>query len=435
MKFFSLFKKEMREMISIQTILMLAFLLLVMSLMGGMVNGSMEEAQEESSNITICDLDKTEFTESVIKFLGHPMDGMDNEVKLIDLESDDYSAELDRLKIKSFIIIPEGFSNSIDAGEQADLIYVSRMSSLATMANVNTGSETAVQLIEAAVKSALYSNKVSKGQLSDTEVTQLNAPVNLREETIVGSKSAEISQLLLYSTVYNQSLFMPLIVYILILLGSQTMINAVTAEKLDKTLETLLSAPISRLNVISAKMLSAAVVALLNAVVYMIGMNSMTSSMNTSVPEDYSSVINELGLTFTTKHYILIGIQMLLSTLIALAVSMILGAFAKNVKSSQTLTMPILFITIIPFMASMFVDISTLPGFIKYILYAIPFTHTFMATDCVIFGKTELYTFGVIYQIIILAVCMAAAIKIFTSDLIFTASEKSLFKKKGKKHV
>jgi ABC-2 type transport system permease protein len=264
---------------------------------------------------------------------------------------------------------------------------------------------------------------VSRGQLTEAEVTQINSPVNVREETIVGEKSAEISQLILYSATYSQSLLMPLIVYILILLGSQTMINAVTAEKLDKTLETLLSAPVSRLTVLSAKMLAAAVVAILNAAVYMIGMNNMTSSVMSSVSGEYTEFISELGLTLTTRHYLLIVIQMLLSMLIALSVSMILGAFAKNVKSSQVLVMPILLITVVPFICSMFVDISSLPSAAKYLLYAIPFTHTFMATDCVIFGKTSLYVGGLIYQLIVLAVCMAIAIRIFTSDKIFTASE------------
>ena len=98
------------------------------------------------------------------------------------------------------------------------------------------------------------------------------------------------------------------------------------------------------------------------------------------------------------------------------------------------LSMPILFITVVPFMVSMFMDISSLPGAVRYLLYAIPFTHTFMASDCILFGKTSLYIGGLIYQIIFLIVCMAIALKIFTSDKIFTASETRIFGKK-KKHA
>lgn len=107
MKFASLFKKELREMLSPQTIIMLVFVLIVMVGLSGMVNGAMDEAQEESSKITICDLDDTDFSRSVIKFLKTPTADMKNDVKIIKLESDDYAKEINRLGLKSFIVVPE----------------------------------------------------------------------------------------------------------------------------------------------------------------------------------------------------------------------------------------------------------------------------------------------------------------------------------------
>ena len=151
MKFASLFKKELREMLSPQTIIMLVFVLIVMVGLSGMVNGAMDETQEESSKITICDLDDTDFSRSVIKSLPSsliaPTADMKNDVKIIKLESDDYAKEINRLGLKSFIVVPEGFTESVNKGEQAKLIYVSKMTSLSTMSNVNSGSETAVTLI------------------------------------------------------------------------------------------------------------------------------------------------------------------------------------------------------------------------------------------------------------------------------------------------
>ena len=433
-KFVSLLKKELREMLTVQTIGMLVFLLLMMYMMGGMMNKSAEEASEESSRITICDLDKTGFTESVLAFLEHPTADMQNDVNEFELQSDDYDAELERVGVKSFVIIPEGFTDSITGGEQAELIYVSRMTSLSMMSNMNVGSQTAVQLINGAVKSAIYSQKVTNGAMTDKEAALLEAPVNVTEKTIVSGKTGEISQLILYSSLYSRALFMPLVVYIMVLLGSQTMINAVSAEKIDKTLETLLSAPVSRLHIIAAKMLAAAAVALLNAAVYMVGMNNLTMNVTGELSGDYTGVIKELGLEFGFRTYLLVGIQMLLTMLIALSISMILGAFAKNIKSSQTLLLPLMFVTIIPFMAAMFIDITSLPGAIKYLLYAIPFTHTFIASDCVLFGNMELYAGGLIYQVIFLVICMTIAVKIFTSDKIFTATEgNSRFSRKKKK--
>ena len=48
MKFMSLLKKELREMLTVQTICMLIFMLILMYSMGGMMNEFSEQAQEDS---------------------------------------------------------------------------------------------------------------------------------------------------------------------------------------------------------------------------------------------------------------------------------------------------------------------------------------------------------------------------------------------------
>lgn len=431
-KFLSLLRKELREMITAQTIGTLVLMLVMMYLMGGMMTKSTTQAQEESGKITICDLDKTEFSSSVIEFLKHPSADMDNEVTVFEMESEDYTAEINRNGFKSFVVLNKGFTDKIMANKQAEITYVNRMTSLSAMSNMNVGSETAVQLISAAVKTALYTQKVNTGSMTETEALLLESPVVVNEQTVVNDKTEEVSPLIIYSSLYNRSLFMPLVVYLLILLGSQSMINAVSAEKIDKTLETLLSAPVSRLHIICAKMLAAGAVALLNAAAYMIGMNNVTINLSGNLPDGLPDMLQNLGLVFGFKTYLLIGLQMILSMLICLSLAMILGAFAKDIKSSQTLLLPLMFMTMIPFMVSMFTDISSLPGVFKYLLYAIPFTHTFCATDSVLFGNTDVYVFGLIYQVVILVICLAVAVKIFTSDKIFTMTENGLFKKKKK---
>ena len=206
-KFFSLLKKELREMLTLQTIGMLLLMLFMMYTMGGMMSKSSEEAQEESSRITICDLDKTEFSSSVIEFLKHPSADMQNEVTLFELETDNYDEQLDKLGVKSFVILKKGFTDHIMAGERAEVEYISRMTSLSTMSNMNIGSETAVQLISAAVKTAIYSQMVDSGSITDDEAILLEAPVSVTEQTIVNGKTGTASQLLLYSSLYTKSLF------------------------------------------------------------------------------------------------------------------------------------------------------------------------------------------------------------------------------------
>ena len=200
------------------------------------------------------------------------------------------------------------------------------------------------------------------------------------------------------------------------------LLGAVSTEKIDKTLETLLSAPVSRMSVLASKMMAAGTVAALYAATMMFGMKQMTGSIAGDAAKEYQPLLEELGLSLNPGQYVLVGIQMFVSILISLSIALVLGVLAKDAKSGQSLMLPIQITSMIPYMLSMFMDIRSLSPVVKYILYAIPFTHTFMATENLMFGNTALYVGGLIYQLLLLAVCMTFAIRVFTSDKIFTMS-------------
>ena len=433
MKFMHLFKKELKEMLTITTIVTMVFSVMVMMMAGDAMSGALEEAEEESSSITICNLDDTAFTKEVLKFLENPAGGDKNEVKYVDIKGDDYSAELDRLDIKNVVIIPEGFAAHIENSEQAELLYITKMTSLSTMSNVSTGSSNALNLINAAVKSAFYSSKVQSGALKEGEVTMLEAPIKVEEKTIVNGKSEDIAATVIIAATQMSNMFLPIMVFVLVIYSSQMILNAVANEKIDKTLETLLSAPVSRLSVLTAKMLAAGVVAGLNAVVYMFGMSKMTESVSKMAGDvdGLDKILENLGLTLSAGDYVLVGLQMFMTILITLSISLVLGVLANDIKSTQSYIMPIMIMAMIPYMLSMFVDISTMSPALKYAVYAIPFTHTFMATQNVMFGNFTLFWAGLAYQAVLLIICMTFAVKVFTSDKIFTMTL-SFGKKKRK---
>lgn len=423
MKFFNLFKKELKEMLNVSTIVTMVFTVFVMIMAGDAMSGAIDEAEEESSSITICNFDDTEFTKAVLNFLENPAGGEKNEVEYVTLESDDYVSELKRLDLKNVVIIPEGFAQKVENSEQAKIIYVSRMTSLSTVSNISTGSSSAMSLIEAAVKSAFYTSKVQTGALKENEVTMLENPVEIEEHTVVADKSEKVAAALIIAATQMSQMFLPILVFVLVIYSSQMLLNAVATEKIDKTLETLLSAPVSRLTVLSAKMLAAGVVAGLNAIVYMFGMSKMTSSVSnitTDSVDGLDEILKNLGLTLSAGDYVLVGIQMFMTILITLSISLVLGALAKDTKSTQTYIMPVMIMAMIPYMLSVFVDITTLSPVLRYLVYAIPFTHTFMATQNVMFDNMTLYWAGLAYQFVLLVLCMTYAVKVFTSDRIFT---------------
>lgn len=426
MKFWNLFKKELRELLTPQTIVTTIGIMLLLVFVGNAFGGVMGDAIEEASQITICDQDGSEISKEIIKALtvskvnkdtGLPEEYDEDLVNLVELESDDYAKELKRLGENHVLVIPEGFGEKVLKGEKIELINLNKMTSGATLSNVSNN-EGAVESIREAIKQIYLLNS----GLTIEQYANAETIVTVNEKTIVDDKTADISAALVSSLTSMQGMFLPIIVYVLVIYSSQLIISAISTEKIDKTLETLLSAPVSRLSVLSSKMLAAGVVSALNAVAYMIGFNKMMDGMYAGMGtvENSDEILAELGLKLTTSGYILLGVQLFLTLFISLSVSLVLGALAKDAKSAQTLMMPITFLAMIPYFVAMLIDIKSLTPVVRYIIYAIPFTHTFIASDNIMFGNMTLFWGGVVYQFVLLAITMTLAVKIFTSDKIFT---------------
>lgn len=424
MKFYNLFRKELKEMLNMQTITVMVISVIALVFAGRAMSEAVDESTSNMLDITVCDMDKTDFTDAVLTELTNQLKAAGGEVRTVEIQSEDYAAEMKRLNIKSCVVIPKGFTETVEADQQATVEFVQKMTSLATMSNLTTGSDAALAMLEAAVKSTIYADKINDGSMTMEEVIQLEAPLALEEHTVVADKSENISSSIVMSLCSAQTMIVPIIMFVLIIFSSQMILGAISTEKIDKTLETLLSAPVSRLSVISSKMLAAGIVAALQAAVYMIGMQEMMSGLTggSEATSAYDNALKNLGLTMNAGQYIMVGVQMFLSILIALSISMILGALAKDAKSAQTLLLPITFSTMIPYLLSMVLDVRTVTPVLRYIVYAIPFTHTFMASENAMFSNMGIYWGGLIYQAAFLVICMTLALRIFMSDKIFTMS-------------
>lgn len=418
MKFYSLLRKEIKELMTVQTIISLFLTLGIFYLIGNVMTGVTDDLDEKASTITICDQDKSEFTGLVMTALKSQKDIT---IKEVSLKSDDYQKELNDLELESVIIIPEGFSDKIfKEGKKAELITVTSMNSISMTGTISSSTSSAgLEAIKEAVKTTLLGEK----NLDVNDISLIQNPIEQKDITVVGDNSAEVNTTALSGFVSTQGIFVPIVIFLLVMYASQMIISAIATEKVDKTLETLLSAPVSRVSVLSAKMLAAALVAALNAIVYMIGfssfMNGMTAS-TTGDSGDISKTVADLGLKLQGMDYVFLGMQMFLTILIALSVSLILGALAKDAKSAQTLIMPVMFAAMIPYMITLFIDVNSLSIVPKLLIYAIPFTHTFIAVDNILFAKDVVFWGGFAYQLVFLAICMFFAVRVFMTDKLFT---------------
>ena len=450
MKFGNLLKKELRELINAQAIFSMLFTMVLLIVMGQIMGHAMEEGFD-TSTITLCNQDDSGFTAELLKKLD---DSESTDINYVELQSDDYAAEMERLGIKSLVIIPQGYGESIiEKHEPASVKFVSVFQNGGIAASIGTisASDVISQIENFCTNEVLLKNY----GLSDEEIELVRTPMQTVEYTVNNGKTVVYSAAALGSVTMMQSMIAPIAIFFLLLMASQMIMTAISTEKIDKTLETLLSAPVSRMSVLGAKMLAAVITALLSALSMIIGfvfyMQGMTGSAMQEVASSAASQTNilgddaairvgnlgnamsELGLALSPMEYVLFALQLFFTVAIGLAISLILGAMATDTKSVQTLVTPLMIAVMIPFFITMFTDVNSMSAGFKLIAYAIPFTHTYTALTNLMNGDMLIYWIGLAYQVIFFAVCMFLAVRMFTTDKLFTVSFSAGGKKAGKK--
>lgn len=458
MKFGNLLKKELSELITKQAIISMIFVLVLFVFMGQIMGRSMEKGFD-TSTLNICIKDDSDFTKNVIDRIKADET---TELNIVDIQSDNYYDELERLDLKYVVIIPEGYGDSIvNEKKSGQLIFASKVSLGFSAAMSSISSSDAVStIVDCSADEAMESIY----GLTAEDVALITSPANTVEFSAANGKSVEISAAAVSSIVMMESMIAPFAIFFLLLLASQMIMTAISTEKIDKTLETLLSTPVSRMTVLTAKMVAAIISALLNAVFMIVGFGiymvsimggAMSGATNgaanisdiagmTNVPDagaltdvlSTADAISQLGFSLSGVDILLFGLQLFLTLAIGLSISLILGATATDVKSVQTLVMPIMIAVMIPFFVTMFMDFGAMPTAAKVIMFLIPFTHSYIALTNLMSGDMIMYWGGLAYQIVFFAVCMFLAVRMFTSDKLFTMSfssenknNKKLFKK------
>lgn len=429
MKFLNLLKKELHELINVQMIIGLVVTVGLLMSVGNMMSNVMDDATSETGTVNISDRDDTDFTRNIISSL----ESAGFEVNRVNEDNADRAKLLESASCDSLIIIPKGFTDeALDSASGDNTVsggieLITSLKSTSALASMKDKTSAVADIISNMVKNEFMTQK----GLSEAEISKIDVPLNISEVTVVNGKTATVSPEVLTGIIQSQGMLIPIVVFILVMFTSQMIISAISTEKIDKTLETLLSAPVSRISVLGAKMLAAAIVAIINAAVYMVGFYGYMGSMldgaveNTSLVSSaltINDIMKELGLKIGISGFILVGLQMFMTIVICLAASLILGALVNDAKSAQTMLMPIMVLAMVPYFVSMLYDINMLSPVARTLVYAIPFTHTFNAMNNIMFGNMELYWFGLAYQSVLFIVCMFFAVRIFTSDKIFTIS-------------
>ena len=242
MKFLNLLKKELHELINAQMIIGLVITVGLLMSVGNMMSNVMDDATSETGTVNISDRDDTEFTRSIISSL----ESAGFEVNRVNEDNANRAKLLESAGCDSLIIIPKGFTDealdsvSGDNTVSGGLELITSLKSTSALASMSDKTSAAAEIISDIVKKEFMTQK----GLSEDEIGKIEVPLNVSEVTVVNGKSAVVSPEILTGMIQSQGMLIPIVVFILVMFTSQMIISAISTEKIDKTLETLLSAPV-----------------------------------------------------------------------------------------------------------------------------------------------------------------------------------------------
>jgi ABC-2 type transport system permease protein len=416
-KFANLLKKEIKELVNKQLVFTLLFMLVLYNFIGQV---SKKEVQKIVGVQTISALDEdgSAGSQDLLKKLAS------FNYKILDQSGKTKEKALEAAKTsdsKLLVVIPKGFGDSLAALKPSPIETYSFMRSFSL---IGTRGQIIVDRVISDMNN-VQSNNFLKAKLPDFDPQSLKNPIKSRDFVIVRDHIAEGSATQVAGMMSQQSMLIPLVLMMIVIYSSQMVISAIAMEKQNKTLETLLTVPIKRTSIITAKMLAAGFVGLISAAVYMFAFKGFVGGMTGDIAKAGAqagggALMRQLGLTFNTTGYIVLGVAMFLAILVALALAMILGVLAEDFRSAQTMIMPLIFLVMIPYFVSLFADMNSLSLPVKIVILAIPFTHPFLVSQNLYLGNWGMIAFGLGYMFVIFVVLTIFAARIFSTDKILT---------------
>ena len=288
-------------------------------------------------------------------------------------------------------------------------------------------SETAKDVMNRVISDRILQEKAPAMSPEDRAVALTPIPqANAHATFLKGKIHEDVTPDQIYGAMSQQTMFVPIIIMLVIVMIGSIVISSMGNEKENKTLETLLTLPVNRTTIVAGKLIGSTIAGLIMGAMYMIGMYFYINGMSVTGSNNVS--MSDLGLSLSLVDWVIVALFMFLAITCALGLCMILGAMAKNFKAAQMYIMPISILAVIPMFVTMFSSIDSLPGIAQAFMFAIPFTHPMTVMQNLMFGNTVWIIGGAVYLTLFALVTFYATVKIYNSDVLITG-----FSFKGRK--
>ena len=422
----SIIKKEVRELLTPGSVISVLFMVVLFAGLGGLIGGEVDSAAELPTFGLIVEegdyYDGWNPTDVLASAYGEDADKIVMMDSTCDSSDADIVSEMQERGVANVIALPsiESFNQSIMDQTQVSVRQYYLYEPTGLFGSV---SSTIMSSVVSILSNSL-SQKLVADAGSDVDYQFLMTPIGTASEdisTIVdGEAHSGITPYDISNEITSQTLMIPIVIMIIIMMVGSIVISSMGSEKENKTLETLLTMPVKRTSIVSGKIVAAAVVGLVYGLAYMVGMSIYMGSMTGTITGSTSVSLEDLGMALGAADWALVMISMFLAIVCALGICMILGAFAKNYKSAQTMTMPLSILAMIPMFIIMFTGWYGAGGAIQFITFIIPFSHPMMAMQALMYGDMTLVIGGIVYMAAFAIVSILITVRLYNSDILIT---------------
>ncbi|ASA78043.1 ABC transporter permease [Thermococcus sp. 5-4] len=386
--------------------------LILLPVMGKAVNIGMEQAQGETQ-VTIVNFDEGAYGNLLIKALEVAPNVTVTVVNATTLDEAIQQAIQQEQNV--LVVIPPDFTAKLQANETATVeIY-------GIFTTISTGIKESVSEGRINAVLGILSDEIARIKVKNLGASNPDAilhPIRTESKSVINNNVVDISPTAVSSVIAAQAFTIPLIVFMMVMITSQMAAGAIASEKENKTLETLLTLPVARTKIVAAKIFGTAMMGLVAAIAYMVGMRYYMSSFGLG---SSGVSLEDLGLVVTPTGALMFAVVVFLTIIIALSLAMIVATFAEDVQSATTLVSAVILPLAFPAFLLMYTDINDLPAVVKYVLLAIPFTHPVVDYRYVLLSSYTPIAISMTYLTVVAVVILYATAWLFSTERILTA--------------
>jgi len=377
---------------------------------GGPIRGAMEEAIRGKVKVGLVDSDGGNESRALISWFFSEGMGYGLNTTLIDSKNRDEIIDIaSDLGLDLVIVIEEGFTESIIRGLPAKVTVINLLREISFLSGATSGVRAVNALKDYLGRRLLRGTGVRLEVVKNPVVAEYLNYLESKGIIMRGDPGT------LMGSLGMASFFLPLILMIISVTVIQMSATSMAVENEERTLETLLTFPISRLGILGAKLLGAFSVSMIGSIFNFIGfiayfyIFSFYMSPPSSMPlraDAEEAGMNTLFLLISGPGISYIFVSMVATLLFMASLGIMIGALSRDVRIASTLTGPLSMAVFIPGYYVAFVSSGSIHPILRTLFYVIPFTQPVIMSRDLVAAKLPIETPVYLLASFIMSLCV-----------------------------